>query len=212
LIVDIKRLFREQERLAKRVTLYDAFGKVRYIAGADCSYFDDRILGGVVVLDYDTLEPVASAFSTRKLDFPYIPGLLAYREAPAMIAAFKKIRHDVDVLMVDGFGINHPRRFGIASHIGIKLDLPVIGVGKSFLCGKINGDDIFQDGENTGKVVHTKDNARPIYVSPGHRISSGSAVNIVENCLRGHRQPEPTRLAHEYVTALRSRMKNAGHF
>ena len=128
--MQLDRLYSEQERLAKRAALYDAFGKIRHIAGVDCSYLDDRIIGGAVVLDYETLKPVEHAHAILKLKFPYIPGLLAYREADAMMAACKKIKSDVDILMIDGFGTNHPRRCGIATHIGVKLDMPTMGVGK----------------------------------------------------------------------------------
>jgi deoxyribonuclease V len=196
--------YEEQERLAKLTELYDAFGKIHYIAGVDCSYLDDRIIGGAVVVDYETLKPVERAHATLKLKFPYIPGLLAYREADAMFAAFQKVSKGVDVLMVDGFGINHPRRCGIATHIGVKLDMPTIGVGKSFLCGEECGDGyICQDGERVGKMVFSAGSKRPVYVSPGHKISLDSAVEIVTACIRIGRQPEPTRLAHEYVTGMK---------
>jgi deoxyribonuclease V len=183
--------------------LYDAFGRIRYIAGVDCSYLDDRIIGGAVVIDYESLKPVEQVYDIRKLKFPYIPGLLAYREADAMIAAIRKIVSDVDILMIDGFGINHPRMCGIATHIGVKLDMPTIGVGKSFLCGVTCGDYICQSGERVGKMVYSGGSKRPVYVSPGHKISLDTAVEVVEHCIRSGRIPEPTRLAHEYVTALK---------
>ncbi|MGA9140991.1 MAG: endonuclease V [Methanocella sp.] len=198
------RLYREQERLAKRATLYDAFGKIRYVAGVDCSYLDDHIIGGAVVVDYESLKLVEKAHVILKLKFPYIPGLLAYREAAAMMAAVRKIEHDVDVLMIDGFGINHPRMCGIATHVGVKLDIPAIGVGKSFLCGEACGEGyICQSGERVGKMVYSVGSKRPVYVSPGHKVSLDTAVEVVEHCIRTGRQPEPTRLAHEYVTALK---------
>ena len=202
--MQLDRLYKEQKRLAKRVALYDAFGKTRLIAGVDCSYPDDRIIGGAVVVDYETLEPVERASVVRRLKFPYIPGLLAYREADAMMAAVKKIETDVDVLMIDGFGINHPRRCGIATHIGVKLDMPAIGVGKSFLCGDVCDENyICQAGEKVGKLIYSCGSKRPVYVSPGHKISIDSAVEIVTRCTRAGRIPEPARLAHEYVTGLK---------
>ena len=202
--MQLDHLYRQQERLAKRAQLYDAFGKVRQIAGLDCSYLDDRIVGGVVVVDYETLKPVARAYAVLPLKFPYIPGLLAYREADAMIAAFRKRKGGADVLMVDGFGTNHPRRCGIATHIGIKLDMPAIGVGKSFLCGEACGDGyICQDGERVGKMVFSGGSKRPVYVSPGHKISLDTAVEIATRCVKVGRIPEPTRLAHEFVSELK---------
>ncbi len=211
----LDRLYREQERLAKRAKLYDAFGKVRHIAGVDCSYLDDgrtgrgRIIGGAVVVDYETLKPTARAHASLPLKFPYIPGLLAYREASAMMAAFRKVRHDVDVLMVDGFGVNHPRRCGIATHVGVRLDMPTIGVGKSFLCGEV-GDDgyIRQGGEKVGKLVHSPGVKRPVYVSPGYKITLDTAVELATHFIKVGRIPEPARLAHEYVTELR-RLRSA---
>lgn len=197
-------LYREQEKLAQKSRLYDAFGKVRLIAGLDCSYFEDRIIGGAVVIDLATLEPVEKVHSILKLDFPYIPGLLAYREAPAMIHAFRKLKSDVDVLMIDGFGTNHPRRCGIATQIGLKLEMPTIGVGKSFLCGDIRDDSyVYQSDERVGKLVYFKGSKKPVYISPGHRISLETSVELVEKCQRYGRIPEPTRLAHEYVTGLK---------
>jgi deoxyribonuclease V len=201
--VKVEAFLRAQERKAKKARLYDAFGKVRTVAGADCSYFEDKIIGGVVTLDYETLEPLDRASVVLKLSFPYIPGLLAYREAPAMIGAFRRLASDVDVLMIDGFGINHPRRCGIATEIGLKLDMPTIGVGKSFLCGDISDGYIFQNGERTGKLIYSGVYKRPVYVSPGHKITLDTAVEIVTHCIRSGRIPEPTRLAHEYVTALK---------
>ncbi len=205
--MQLDRLHKEQERLAKRAALYDAFGKIRYVAGVDCSYLDDRIIGGVVVVDYETLKPVESAHAILKLKFPYIPGLLAYREANAMIAAFRKIGHDVDILMIDGFGVNHPRRCGIATHVGVRLEMPTIGVGKSFLCGETCGDGyICQAEERVGKMVYSSSSKRPVYVSPGHMISLDTAVEIVERCITFGRQPEPTRMAHEYVTEIKNHL------
>jgi deoxyribonuclease V len=202
--VTLDRLYEEQERLGKRAALYDAFGKVRYLAGLDCSYPGDRIVGGAVVVDYETLIPVERAHAVLKLKFPYIPGLLAYREADAMIAACRKIKTDVDVLMVDGFGINHPRRCGIATHVGIRLDMSTIGVGKSFLCGDACDDGyICQNGEKVGKMVYSGGSKRPIYVSPGHKITLDTAVEIAIHCIKSGRIPEPTKLAHEYVTGLK---------
>ena len=156
-IVDVRALIDEQKALAEKAILNDSFGAIRRIGGVDCSYIGDKyIIAGLVVIDRDTLQTIYRTFNVQKLDFPYIPGLLAYREAPAMIGAIEKAKIKPDVLMVDGFGINHPRRCGIACHIGIKLDIPAIGVGKSFLCGTIKGDDIYQDGEKVGRLLYTK--------------------------------------------------------
>lgn len=191
-----------------KARFYDAFGKLNYIAGIDCSYYDDLIIGGAVVVDLNTLEPTEKAHAVFKLDFPYIPGLLAYREAKAMIGAFRKVKSDVDVLMIDGFGTNHPRRCGIATQIGLRLEMPTIGAGKSFLCGDIRDDGyVYQGDERTGKLVYSRTSKKPVYVSPGHRISLETSVELVEKCMKSGRIPEPTRLAHEYVSQIRDRLK-----
>lgn len=204
----VEPLYREQEKLARKAVFYDAFGKVHRIAGIDCSYYDEKIIGGAAVIDLNTLQPVEKAHSILKLDFPYIPGLLAYRESKAMISAFKKLESDVDVLMIDGFGTNHPRRCGIATQIGVKLNMPTIGVGKSFLCGEIRDDGyIYQKNERTGKLVYSDRSKKPVYVSPGHRISLETSIELVEKCIKSRRIPEPTRLAHDYVTQIRDRLK-----
>jgi deoxyribonuclease V len=151
----MKELFDEQLELAKKSILTDSFGTIKRVGGVDCSYLNDEyIIGGLVVLDYGTLRPIYRTFDLQKLTFPYIPGLLAYREADAIIGAITKAKVKPDIIMVDGFGTNHPRRCGIATHIGVKLDMPTIGVGKSFLCGEVRGDDIYQDGEKVGKIIH----------------------------------------------------------
>ena len=120
-----------------------------------------------------------------------------------MIGAIRKAKVRPDVVMVDGFGTNHPRRCGIATHIGIKLDTPTLGVGKSFLCGQARGNDVYQDGEKVGKLIYTKGSKKPIYVSPGHRISLETAVDIASACIKTGKIPEPIRLAHEYVTNIK---------
>jgi len=204
--MDLKKLYREQEKLAERSILSDSFDRIKRIGGVDCSYIDDEyIIAGLVVLEYDTLKPIYRTFEIRKLTFPYIPGLLAYREAEAEIGAIGGARIKPDVIMIDGFGANHPRRCGIATQVGIKLDMATIGVGKSFLCGEIKGDDIYQDGEKVGRLFHSAKYPKPIYVSPGHRISLNTSVKVVKHCTKNHRLPEPARLAHEYVTTLKNR-------
>lgn len=198
----IEELYREQAALAKRSILVDSFQKAELIGGADCSYIDDRIIGGIVVLDHE-FNIVEKSYDVLDTTFPYISGLLAYREAKAEINAYKKLRLKPDILMVDGFGANHPRRCGIATHIGVTLDIPTIGVGKSFLCGTILDGYVYQQGERVGKLVRSGRHTRPIYVSPGHRVSLSTSVDIVVKCIKVGKIPEPVRFAHEYVTTLK---------
>jgi deoxyribonuclease V len=202
--MDRNKLYDEQLELAKKSILTDSFDTIKRIGGVDCSYLNDEyIIGGLVVLDRDTLKPVYRTFEIQKLSFPYVPGLLAYREADAMMGAITKAKVKPDLLMVDGFGTNHPRRCGIATHIGIKLDMPAMGVGKSYLCGRIEDDDVYQDGEKVGKLIYSKGAKKPIYVSPGHKISLETAVDVASASTITGKIPEPVRLAHEYVTNLK---------
>lgn len=197
-------LFEEQHELAKKAILTDSFAAIKRIGGVDCSYLDDEyVIAGLVVLDYDNLKPVYRTYELQKLAFPYVPRLLAYREGDAMAGVLDKAKVRPDIVMVDGFGTNHPRRCGLATYIGIKLDVPTIGVGKSFLCGEIRGNDIYQGKENVGKLIYSKGSKRPVYVSPGHKVSLYTAVTVAEACVRTGRIPEPIRLAHEYVTLVK---------
>jgi deoxyribonuclease V len=205
--MDVKKLYKEQSDIAKRSVLTDSIGDIKRIGGVDCSYLgDEYIVAGLVVLDYGTMRPIYRTFDRQRLTFPYIPGLLAFREAAAMMGVLQKAKIRPDLAMIDGFGTNHPRRCGIATHIGVKLGIPTIGMGKSFLCGRIEGDDIYQDGEKVGRLIFSKGSKRPIYVSPGHKVSLDNAVNITVASIRHGKLPEPTRLAHEYVTGLKQKL------
>jgi deoxyribonuclease V len=143
--------------------------------------------------------------------FPYVPGLLSFREAPALLEAFAKIESDPDVVLFDGQGLAHPRRFGIASHLGLWLDRPTIGCGKTRLIGKFREPGVkagavarlTDNGDTIGMVVRTKHKTKPIFVSVGHRADLGTAVRLVLSCCRGYRIPEPTRQAHLHVNEMR---------
>ena len=197
-----------QKALAGQVTLADDFGPIRTVAGVDLAY--PRTATGVVtgraavvVLAFPGLEVVEEHVITRPVTFPYIPGLLSFREAPIALAVLQQLRVQPDVLLVDGHGIAHPRRFGIASHLGILLDLPTIGCAKSILIGQAvepgerPGDStpLLHGEEVIGTALRTRTRSRPLYVSPGHRISVETAASLVMRCTRGYRLPEPTRLA-----------------
>jgi deoxyribonuclease V len=199
---------RLQAALAGQVTRDDDFGSIRTVAGVDVAY--PRTATGVVtgraavvVLSFPDLEVVEERVVTRPVTFPYIPGLLSFREAPIALAAFQELRTRPDVLLVDGHGIAHPRRFGLASHLGVLLDLPTIGCAKSILVGQANepgelpgaATALLDGDEMIGMALRTRARSRPIYISPGHRVSVETAVSLVRQCLRGYRLPEPTRLA-----------------
>lgn len=177
---------------------------LRLVGGVDASFSKDTILAAVVVLDYPTMQPDEQATVELPLTFPYIPGLLSFREAPAVLAALGKLSGLPDVLLIDGHGLAHPRRFGLACHVGVLLDLPTIGCAKSVLMGKCftlgdtagSAAELIADGQVVGMAVRTRDNVKPIYVSVGHRVDLPCAVRIVLACAMGYRLPEPIRQAH----------------
>jgi len=189
--------------------------EVRFVAGADASYAKGggTISAAVVVLKVPELSIVERAWAELAVGFPYIPGLLTFREGPALLEAFGKIRAKPDVILFDGQGIAHPRGLGIASHIGLLLETPSIGVAKRLLVGQADepGEKkgsirpIRKNGEVIGMAVRTKDRVRPVYVSVGHRIDLERAVALVLKTARGYRLPEPTRAAHRYANEIRVR-------
>ncbi len=203
-----------QNRLREQVrfTPLDV-NRVRWIAGADVSFDkgSDTIFAAVVVLELPHLRLVEEAAVTTVTRFPYIPGLLSFREAPAVLKAFEKVARWPDAVLVDGQGLAHPRRMGLACHLGLALDLPTVGCAKSILVGTYeepspeagSSSPLLDRGEVVGVALRTKDRTRPIFVSPGHRIDLESAIALVLRCVAGHRQPEPTRQAHLLVNRLR---------
>ncbi|MCS7251503.1 MAG: deoxyribonuclease V [Anaerolineae bacterium] len=175
------------------------------IVGVDVSFRDEFARAAVVALRFPDLTWIAQAVAEVHVGFPYIPGLLAFREAPAILAALDRLEIEPHLLMVDGHGISHPRRMGIATHLGVYLDLPTIGCAKSKLWGRYEVPaDVpgawtpLWDGEEViGAVLRTQKGASPLFVSIGHRISLENAIATVMTCVRSHRLPEPTRLAHQ---------------
>ncbi len=178
---------------------------VRFVAGCDVAFEKarDRAVGAVVVLRYPELEVVERVVAEAPIAFPYVPGLLSFRETPLLVQAFERLEHTPDLVMVDGHGYAHPRRFGIACHIGLLLGVPTIGVAKSRLVGEegvvaaARGSraDLTDAGEVIGTLLRTRDGVRPLYVSVGHEIALDAAERWVLRCARGYRLPEPTRLA-----------------
>jgi len=195
-----------QIRLASLVSKVGELTRPRYIAGVDISVDRARGMGrgAVVVLSYPSLEVAEVETVEDSIDFPYVPGLLSFREAPITLAACEKLEITPDLIMVDGQGIAHPRRLGLASHLGLFLDTPTIGCAKSRLCGSHdtpaeepgNYAELTDNGEIIGAVLRTKAGVKPVYVSIGHKIDLESAIHWTLQCCRGYRLPEPTRLAH----------------
>src|SRR5215831_15840865 len=202
-----------QQRLRNLVRLQPLTRPVRAIAGADISYnkFSEFVYAGIVVLSLPDLRIVETAGVRSVAKFPYVPGLLSFREAPSLLEAWEKLKTKPDVLMLDGQGIAHPRRFGIACHVGVLLDLPTIGCAKSILVGRYgelglqagSRSPLVDRGEQVGVALRTKSKVSPVYVSPGHLIDLDSAVDLVLRSTGKYRQPEPTRQAHLLVNRLR---------
>jgi deoxyribonuclease V len=178
----------------------------RYIAGVDISVESNqkKARAAAVVLNYPSLELEEVAIAHGELNFPYIPGLLSFREVPLITEAYQKLFAVPDLLMVDGQGLAHPRRMGLACHLGLLLDIPAIGCAKSRLCGECSSIGEYSgsqaaliDGEEIiGAAMRSKTGAKPLYISIGHKISLEDAVLWVSLCLKGYHLPEPTRLAH----------------
>ena len=205
---DVKKFEKEQLRLAKKVVTKDDFDKIELVAGVDQSFIDDnKIISAVVVCNYKTLKILEKQYAVVEARFPYISGYLSYRESPAVVEAFGRLKTKPDILMVDAHGICHPRRIGMASHVGLLLDIPTIGIAKSLMCGEVRDGKIYVDGEVRGIEIKTKEFANPIYVSPGHRISLKTAVEIVKDSIKlPHKYPEPLFLAHRYANELKKEL------
>jgi len=192
-----------QLRLSKQIIHEDTLPEtINYVAGVDVAYTKGTSIGAVAVLDSASLSLVESQVVHLKTRFPYIPTLLSFREIPPAYSAIKKLHIQPDVFLVDGQGFAHPYRLGFATHLGLAIGRPTIGVAKSLLCGKVEpvgegGWSPVMDGEEIiGAEVVTRPGTKPVYVSVGHRVSLKRAVEIVRSCARTHRIPEPTRRAH----------------
>ena len=204
---------RVQERWRDRVILDDQFGTIRTVAGADLAFDPETKMAfaGVIVYRFPELEEVERRMARRKLRFPYVPGLLSFRESPVLLAAFARLRTEPDLILIDGHGRAHPRLFGLACHLGVLLDKPTIGCAKSLLVGEHDEPGpragatapLVLHGEQVGIVLRTRANVKPIYVTTGHRVSLPSALKLVRQCLDGFRIPKPTREADHYVGELR---------
>jgi deoxyribonuclease V len=199
-----------QDELGPRVVRAGDVESVRLVAGIDVSVREDLARAAVVVDSWPDLEIVETQLVTRPIPFPYVPGLLSFREAPTISEACEAVERTPDLVIVDGQGIAHPRGLGIASHLGLLLDLPTIGCAKSLLVGRHTplGEDVGEwapivyHGETIGAALRTRAKVKPVYVSIGHRISLESAIHWVLACCRGRRLPEPQRQAHTAAGTL----------
>ncbi len=201
-----------QESLLDRVVLHDDFGEIKTVAGVDVGFEENNAItrAAIAVLDYETLELVESAIARRPTTFPYVPGLLSFREIPAVLQAMLELKTAPDLLLCDGQGIAHPRRFGIAAHLGLITDIPAVGVAKSRLIGthrevpsgKGSFVPLMHKGEQIGVVLRTRSGVKPLFISPGHRVGMESSIGFVLKCLTRYRLPETTRWAHKLASGV----------
>jgi deoxyribonuclease V len=192
-----------QDILSKKVKIIPLKKNPRYIAGVDAAFFKNKVIGVACLYRYPDLTLIKDVYAFAEISFPYIPGFLSFREGPVIIEAIKRLKIEPDVILFDGQGIVHPRGIGIATHIGILLDIPTIGCAKSRLIGEYK-EPGFSKGEwsplnfknrTVGAVLRTREDVRPLFVSPGHRIDLKDSIRIVLGCTTRYRIPEPLRRA-----------------
>ena len=202
-----------QKRLRERLVFGGGEFAIERICGTDVSYEKrtDMLFAAAVILTCPELEVVEEQTAVMESTFPYVPGLLSFREVPALIKAFDKVKNIPDVVICDGHGIAHPREFGLACHLGVILDLPAIGSAKTILCGEYNEpgkergsySEIIYKGKNTGIALRTRRNVNPVFVSQGYKIGLDLAREIILTCSPKFRIPEPVRKAHTLVNTVR---------
>ena len=206
---------RIQNGLRRQVVRTDRFGRINTVAGVDIGLKKDIARASVVVLSFPELQVIDSVVTESPVRFPYIPGLLSFREIPPLLTAFTQLQTEPDLVIVDGQGIAHPRRFGLASHLGLILDKPAIGCAKSRLCGQYEEPEseqgsytyLMDKDEVIGAVVRTRKNVQVVYISIGHRISLDAARTWTLACCRGYRLPETTRYAHNAASGKEHLLK-----
>lgn len=218
-----KQAIELQKKLRTKIKLVPLKKKIRYIGGCDVSMDLKAPQGfaGFIILD-ENLKKISESVVKEKINFPYIPGLLSFREIPMLLKAWEKLKKQnkflPDVLVVDGVGIAHPRRMGIATHLGLILKIPTIGCAKNILTGvyeepeNIAGAvsliyDKYNKKEILGAALRSKINVKPIFISPGNLITLPESIEIIKKCLLKHRLPEPTRIVHNTVNEYRVRLK-----
>jgi deoxyribonuclease V len=211
--VSYREAIRIQEKLRTDISLTKSARTISSVAGADVSYAKrgGEGIAAMLVLSYPELDLMDEAFARGKVSFPYIPGLLSFREAPLLIEVFQRLQHLPDVVLYDGQGIAHPRSLGLASHMGLLLDLPSVGCAKKKLVGDFGEvglkpgsiTPLTMEGRTIGAVIRTRRGVKPVFVSPGHRIDLESSIQLILKTCRGFRLPEPLRRAHLMVKRIR---------
>lgn len=210
-----------QKNLSRHTSLEPLSEFPQYIGGADISFDigSDKMHAAIIVLELPSLKPVARSLVSDKTSFPYIPGLLAFREMPVLLKAWNRLQLMPDVLILDAHGIAHPRRMGIATHFGIEIDKPTIGCAKNILTGthgELNAEkgataELFDEDEKVGFALRSRTNVTPVYISPGHKLSFDDAYSIVMKSLTKYKLPKTTRLAHQFANELRKGEAEVGY-
>ncbi|MVN22896.1 deoxyribonuclease V [Mucilaginibacter arboris] len=203
-----------QQQLRKEIRIEPLLKPIQTIAGADISFnkYEETVYAGIIVLSFPPLQEVAKATVISKTSFPYIPGLLSFREIPSLLKAWGQLEVKPDLMVLDGQGIAHPRRMGIATHFGLVTDTPAMGCAKSLLTGKFealpetagSASLIYDQEEVIGAALRTKNKVNPVFISPGHRITLEQSLAIIKQCISGYRIPDPTRKAHLLVNLVRT--------
>lgn len=218
-IADFKKILSEareiQKSLASKVEIVRLQRAIKLVAGADAAFCGDSVIGSACLFTYPMMDKIDEFAVTQKTDFPYIPGFLSFREAPALIEAIRGLRHSPDAIIVDGQGIAHPRRIGLASHIGVLLNTVSIGAAKSKLIGTYEEPGwekgcrsyLYDAGQLIGAVLRSRAGVKPLFISPGHLIDIDGAVDMIYSCLKQYRLPEPVRFAHNAAAIYKSQLK-----
>lgn len=202
-----------QNELRQHINIKPLDKPIRTIGGADISFnkYEETVYAGIVVFSYPDMKMIAQSTAISRTSFPYISGLLAFREVPALLEAWQKLKTKPDVMVLDGQGIAHERRLGIATHFGLVTGIPTLGCAKSRLAGTYDEpantvlaqSKMYNQGEQVGVALRSKINCKPLFISPGNLVSMEQSVEIITNCMGKHRIPEPTRQAHLLVNQIR---------
>jgi len=209
-MIDFESLKKEQLKLAEKVSIVDSVKNIKTIAGADQSYIEGKVISTIAVCNYKSLSLIEDKHAIVEAKVPYKSGFLFYKDGHALIEAFNRLENKPDVLIVKANGILHPRRIGMASHVGILLDIATIGVTKTLMLGQMRENTIYVEKEARGYGLITREHANPIYLSPGHKISLKTSLEVIKKCIRlPHKLPEPLHIAHKYGNKIREKIVGA---
>lgn len=216
-MIDESKYFQLQIELAEQVVREDTFKDISYVAGVDVAYEEERniVVAAITILDVVTLELIETSTHAEKVNFPYIPGLFSFRELPPILQAYEKLSIKPELIICDGQGYAHPRRFGLACHLGVKIDVPTIGCAKTRLFGSYEEpaekrgsySELLDAGEVIGRVLRTQDKIKPVFVSIGHKVNLNTATDWVLKLCPEYRLPETTRTADHAVKMAMKELK-----